>query len=230
MGYTRYVQSLTITPSKKNTHTPNKKAVGTTTTTMNLNTETIFSNNGTDASSGGNRHNERCSSYLTTQELVQDPIATTRALPCMLPLAILRMVTKEWMRAIMNRVGTVQILWDGPKRTSYKLKTDQHRQQERDRQESLLELYCNYGTITKTKNNTNKKNAVQFVCQWTSIFPFSKLFLTTVRHALREEMEDAQGGYGMGTHSMIECTDEADGVLAKMATGKPQSYVLGYGS
>ena len=99
-----------------------------------------------------------------------------------------------------------------------------------DFQESLLELYCNYGTITKTKNNTNKKNAAQFVCQWTSIFPFSKLFLTTVRHALREEMEGAQGGYGMGTHSMIECTDEADGVLAKMATGKPLSYVLGYDS
>ena len=150
IAYTRYVQSLTITPSKKNnTHTPNKKGgrsksrsnntvnnektVGTTTTTMNLNTETIFSNNGTDARPGGNRHNDRGSSFLTTQEIVQDPIATTRALPCMLPLAILRMVTKEWMRAIMNRVGTVQILWDGPKRTPYKMKTDQHRQHERDR-------------------------------------------------------------------------------------------------
>ncbi len=149
----------------------------------------------------------------TSQQVMADPKLTTLALPCMLPLSILRQVTKEFVIGLRDHVESIHVLWDGPLRR-FKAKTDEKRRQERDREESYLELYCNHGTLPKKKN-------VQFANEFKDIFPFTRLFGTCVRHALLEHSHSIQN---------IECEEEADVALAMQACGDSLSFVVGLDS
>jgi len=148
----------------------------------------------------------------TTKEIMADAIATTLALPCMLPLSILRAVTKEFVIGLKNHVGTIRVMWDGPCRR-FKAKTDAERKLARDREESYLELYCNHGTLVAQKKNLHYAN------EWKEVFPLTKLFGTCVRHALQELLVEN-----------IECPEEADVALAQTASGDSLSYVVGFDS
>ena len=167
-----------------------------------------------------NNHNKNNTNYgrnpvydcPTTQEVMADPIATTLALPCMLPLSILRDVTKEFALGLRDHVEQMKVLWDGPCRR-FKAKTDQQRQMDRDREESYLELYCNHGTLMAKKKN------LEYASEWKDLFPLSRLFATCVRHALSEcRIEN------------ILCLEEADVELAQKASGDSFSFVLGMDS
>ena len=150
----------------------------------------------------------------TTKEVMADPVATTLALPCMLPLSILRSVTKEFVAGLRDKVDEMTVLWDGPFRR-FKATTDQQRQQDRDREESYLELYCNHATLMAQKRN------LEYACEWKDIFPFTKLFGTCVKHALSECCATLQN---------VQCQEEADVELARNASGDSLSYVVGFDS
>ncbi len=148
----------------------------------------------------------------TTKEIMADSTSTTLALPCMLPLSILRAVTKEFVIGLKDHVASIHVLWDGPCRR-FKAKTDAERKLARDREESYLELYCNHGTLVAQKKD------LKFACEWKEIFPLTKLFGTCVRHALQE--------YSIPNK---ECMEEADLALAQASSGDSLSYVLGFDS
>ena len=173
--------------------------------------------------SNGNSNGRKAFHCPTTKDIMTDQKATTLALPCMLPLSILRGVTKEFVAGLKHHVGEIKVFWDGPSRQRFKAKTDQQRLLERDRQESYLELYCNHGTMIAAgkKGNRNHKH-LKYVYEWKEVFPFSKLFGTCVRHALLEE--------GGGRIEMIECRAEADVKLANYASGDSRAFVLGFDS
>jgi len=165
--------------------------------------------------SNSNTNNDgRVNRYLTTKAIMVNEAATTMALPCMLPLSILREVVKEFAAGLKGRVSEIQVLWDGQS-SRFKAKTHKQRQMERDRRESYLELYCNHGTLITAK----KKQHLEYVCQWKEVFPFSKLFGTCVRHAFQE----------IGVQSIF-CVEEADVELARKASGDSRAYVLGLDS
>lgn len=181
------------------------------------------SSNGNNNNANGNSNGRKAFRCPTTNDIMADQKATTLALPCMLPLSILRGVTKEFVAGLKHHVREIKVFWDGPSRQRFKAKADQQRQLERDRQESYLELYCNHGTMITAgkKRNRNNKN-LKYVYEWKEVFPFSKLFGTCVRHALLEE--------GGGRIEMIECREEADVELAKHASGDSRAFVVGLDS
>eukprot|EP00536_Pseudo-nitzschia_multiseries_P013275 jgi/Psemu1/290763/fgenesh1_pg.555_\ len=152
-----------------------------------------------------------------TEAITNDREATVLALPCHLPLHILRTVTKEFVSGLKGRVSDIAVFWDGPARRGKAL-TDLKRKIQRDRQESYLELFHNHGTMI----SASKKKRRTYACEWKEDFPFSNLFTTCVRHALQEE--------GDGIIQSVECSEEADIELAKRASGDDRAYVLGLDS
>lgn len=152
-----------------------------------------------------------------TQDLSPDLIV--KALPCMLPLSLLRQVTTEFITTLQTQNGgggsgsqlEIQVLWDGPYRR-FKERTDLERRERREIEESNLELFCRFGSLPKRK----------YACEWGDDFPYSRLFIRCVRHALTNTST-----YPI---QMIECIEEADMELAKRASGKQNTYVVGFDS
>jgi HrpA-like RNA helicase len=169
-------------------------------------------------------HSQPSLSCPKVQSIMSDESAVVQCLPCMMPLSWLRSVTKEFVSALRRQDMLVRIYWDGPLRRC-KARTDQERQAYRQRQESQLKLFCQHGILPSPKK-------CPFACQWKNEFPFSKLFLLCVRHALQEEAAATveNGNEESSFLTMIDCTEEADVELALAATGDDNAYVLGYDS
>lgn len=166
------------------------------------------------SSRGSGNHPFRCP---TTKAIMTDQQATIQALPCMLPLHLLRTVTKEFVSGLKRNGSDIVVFWDGPARRG-KIGTDKERKVQRDQQESYLELFCNHGTII----SASKKKHRKYVFEWQQDFPFSKLFSTCVRHALQEE--------GGDIIESVECSEEADVELAMRASGDGRAFVLAFDS
>jgi HrpA-like RNA helicase len=140
-------------------------------------------------------------SSLSTEEI-------TKVLPCMLPLGVLKQVTMEFVATLRKHGIRLQVFWDGPKRRC-KARTNEKRRRTRQQEWGTLQQYCLHGSMPKERN----------ACQWNNQFPYSALFLTTVRHALQISFVD-----------MVGCQEEADVELALRASGDPTAYVIGLDS
>jgi hypothetical protein len=145
------------------------------------------------------------------QTLATSEETVVQALPCMMPLSQLRGITHEFVAALKEQNMQLQVYWDGPLRR-HKARTDEERLQYRKQQESHLELFCRHGILPSSKH-------LRYACQWKDEFPFSRLFLLAVKHALQEQ-----------NIAMVQCTEEADVELAKQACGDSQAFILGFDS
>ncbi|KAG7349171.1 ATP-dependent RNA helicase HrpA [Nitzschia inconspicua] len=145
------------------------------------------------------------------QTLASSESSIVQALPSMMPLSFLRDITQEFVNTLKQHNMQMEVYWDGPLRR-HKARTDDERLRYRMQNESNLELFCRYGLMPASKH-------LRFACQWKDEFPFSKLFLFSIRHALQE--------LDIG---MVECTEEADVELALKAHGDPNAYILGFDS
>ena len=179
-----------------------------------LNTST----NGTHSSSSSSSSD--CCPLSRT--IMSDQQFIVKALPCMLPLRLLREVTKEFISELKNSddsIKQIKVFWDGTMRR-HKAGTDLKRRAFRKEQESNLEMFCKHGSIKKFKKNNRKS---KHICELKDDFPFSKLFLTCVRHALQEDVQNP-------IVDMVECTEEADLELALEAKGKEHTFICGLDS
>ncbi len=133
-----------------------------------------------------------------------------KAIPCMMPLTLVRQVTDEFVATLCQQDLKLQCFWDGPAR-AFKSKTLQKRDIQREQEWAALQTFCTDGTLHMKPTET--------VCGCIRQFPFSRLFLLSVKQALQ-------------SHSihMVQCDDEADIALAREATGDPDAFVLGQDS
>jgi 5'-3' exonuclease len=150
-------------------------------------------------------------STVTTCPLTNtlSPSQITQALPCMLPLHLLKEVTLEYVTTLRERGIKLQVFWDGPARR-FKARTNEKRRQRRQQDWANLQQYCLHGSIPRERN----------ACQWSKEFPYSALFLRCVRYTLQY----------MAFVNMVDCQEEADVELAKRASGDPTAFVIGHDS
>ena len=178
----------------------------------------------TNGTHNNNNNNNSSSSDCCplSRTIMSDQQLIVKALPCVLPLRLLREVTKEFVSELKNSddsIKQIKVFWDGTMRR-HKAGTDLKRRAFRKEQESNLEMFCKHGSIKKFKKNNRKS---KHICELKDDFPFSKLFLTCVRHALQEDVQNP-------IVDMVECTEEADLELALEAKGKEHTFICGLDS
>ena len=127
-------------------------------------------------------------------------------LPNFLSLRILHEVTKEFIDALHACKMHLIVYWDGDARRVYKQQTDAKRSDHRTDGESNLHQYCLHGRLP----------ACASVCQWEYEFPKTRLFKTQVIHTLRQLNVE-----------MLDCPEEADPYMARVACGDPRSFIVG---
>ena len=137
-----------------------------------------------------------------------NPKQITQVLPCLLPLHLLKEATMEFVSTLRKHNIRMQVFWDGRARR-FKALTNQKRKQRRQEEWGTLQQYCFHGSMPKERNT----------CQWGCHFPFSSMFLKCVRNALH-----------VAFVNMVDCPEEADGELARRASGDPSAYVIGQDS
>jgi hypothetical protein len=134
----------------------------------------------------------------------------TKAIPCMMPLELVRQVAVEFATTLRQQDLTLRCFWDGPAQR-FKAKTMQKRTGQRQQEWAALQTFCRHGTLPLKPTETT--------CQCIWHFPLSRLFLLSVKQALRScSME------------MVQCKEEADIHLARVASGDPDAFILGQDS
>ena len=175
-----------------------------------------------DTSTNGTHNNNSSDCCPLSRTIMSDQQFIVKALPCVLPLRLLREVTKEFVSELKNSddsIKQIKVFWDGTMRR-HKAGTDLKRRAFRKEQESNLEMFCKHGSIKKFNKNKRKS---KHICELKDDFPFSKLFITCVRHALQEDVQNP-------IVDMVECTEEADLELALEAKGKEHTFICGLDS
>lgn len=136
----------------------------------------------------------------------------TKAIPCMMPLELVRQVAVEFATTLSQQDLTLQCFWDGPAHHQrFKAKTIRKRTLQRQQDWAALQTFCRHGTLPLKPTDT--------ACQCIWHFPLSRLFLLSVKQALQTCSID-----------MVQCIDEADMQLARVASGDPDAFVLGQDS
>jgi hypothetical protein len=133
-------------------------------------------------------------------------------LPHIMPMELLRDVTAEFIAVLLKYEMKCQVFWDGPTRSRFFTShTSSKRQRGRSDTWAALQQYCIHGILPNGSNSS--------CCGFGKDFPYSQLFLQTVRHALQQAWIP-----------MVVCSEEADVELAKRASGNPNMYVIGQDS
>lgn len=136
----------------------------------------------------------------------------TLMLPNIMPMELLRDVTAEFIAVLLKYDMKCQVFWDGPSRSRFFTShTSLKRQRGRNDSWAALQQYCLHGILPNGSNAS--------CCGFGRDFPYSQIFLQTVRHALQQSWVP-----------MVVCSEEADLELAKRASGNPNMYVLGQDS
>jgi hypothetical protein len=130
-------------------------------------------------------------------------------LPNFLSLQIMHEVTKEYIDALQAHNMHLIVYWDGDARRVYKQETDAKRTDHRNDEASNLHQYCLHGRLP----------ACSSVCAWEYEFPKTRLFKTQVLHTLTQLKVE-----------MVDCPEEADPYMARVASGDPRSYIIGQDS
>lgn len=135
------------------------------------------------------------------------PQQVTKLLPNLLPLSKIDEVAREFVDTLKNKHHLKLIVYfDGELRREAKRETDKKRQLKRPVEWSALQQYCCNGIMP----------AVDRVCQWENQFPKGRLFISQVKHSLRQQQIE-----------IVVCEEEADAELARQASRTPNSYVVG---
>lgn len=134
----------------------------------------------------------------------------TKAIPCMMPLDLVRQVTREFATTLRQQDLKLRCFWDGPAR-SFKANTSAKREMQHQQEWAMLQTFCRHGTLPM--------KPTQKVCGCIRQFPLPRLFILSVEQTLRTCSID-----------MVHCDEEADAVLAMEASGNPDSFVLGQDS
>jgi hypothetical protein len=145
-------------------------------------------------------------SLPAVSDLSQEEIS--KALPTMVPLSLVEEVAYEFVGHLRLYDIILRVFWDGPFRR-FKTVTDKRRRQQRQEQWSALQQYCVHGVLP------NEKNIARFL----NHFPVPNLFLRCVSKALRRAQVE-----------IVDCKEEADVELARVASGDATAYVLGQDS
>jgi hypothetical protein len=157
--------------------------------------------------SKSNHQQRPCTRYKNLRAL--SPNQVRHLLPSFLPLKLLADVTTEFIQMLRKHGMQITVYWDGEKRYSFKLATDNKRQSKFDAEWSDVQQYCLYGRMP----------AVESLCEWEKVLPKHRLFATQTLHALT-----------VARVNVIFCEEEADHVLAQAASGQPHAYVVGLDS
>lgn len=138
---------------------------------------------------------------LTREEISQ-------CLPSMMPLELLKNITKEYIKELRKHQVHIQVYWDGPYRR-FKETTKERRVKQRLRQWLRLKEFCE-GTDVIPMDPMSR------VCSCFHLFPLSTLFLKCVRHV-----------FHVAHVETIHCEGDADSELAQRACHVPNAFVLG---
>ena len=163
-----------------------------------------------------------------SQKQQQEQQQLWQALPHLLPLELLHQVTLEFVSRLRQGGYRLKVLWDGPTTTTttpttttpatssnnhtpmFKIRTQRKRKRDRKLEWSALQQYCLYGSYSssnKNKHNKSNKNIKNIHQEWNYQFPYSTLFVATVKHAFR-----------MAFCETVDCVGEADWELAQRAS------------
>ena len=148
------------------------------------------------------------------------PAQIRHVLPTFLPLQLLSQVTKEFVSSLQqgsnNTPMQLIVYWDGDQRYVFKTATDQNRRAGVTDLWSHYQQYCLYGRMPP----------VATICEWEkTAMPKHRLFATQVLHTLQTMSSNSNN-----TLRQVFCHEEADHVMARAVTGRPNAYLVGYDS
>lgn len=133
-----------------------------------------------------------------------------------IPNQLIHEITKEFVQTIHQCHITMTVYWDGPERYVHKYETDKKRKMDRNDTYVNLHHYCENGTLPNVEHNRNNK-----LCQYMlNNFPLSKLYMTQICHTLHVQKNI----------NKVDCTNEADTILAHAVQLNPKAYILGFDS
>jgi len=194
-----------------------------------LNRKESTSARSSSALSSGRRSSTNNNCSCSTKHLTPEQV--TRLLPNLIPLILLDEVTREFVETLQKKHHMkLIVVFDGGKRRkakakpndhasdtdqeqpseplqwTAKAKTEQNRKQKRPAEWSAFQQYCCNGIMP----------SVDRVCQWESMFPKNRLFLTQVKFTLKL----------LNVQTMF-CEEEADAEIARLVATTPNAYVVG---
>lgn len=156
----------------------------------------------------GNNNNKYSSTCQCPSPKNLSPDQIQQLLPTFLPLSVLDEVTFEYISALQRHASSIKVYFDGEARHCVKQQTDRQRQERLADHWDTLRQYCLYGALPL---------ATTGVCEWSKVFPKSRLFSQQVVHTLRYRCQV----------QIIECDEECDHILAEAVRGDPHAYILG---